>query len=145
MSLIVHSRYTTEVYLNVVRKYDVDGIHLDQVRYYEGDPLRWGYNPTSVVRFDERYGRDPGTHVVVLRAEGRGFCAGVDIKEIQRSTGHDALIGANRGCYAAFGAVTAPYWDDGYYDYGYGAYDCGPEVITYGGWGGGYVSDACYY
>ncbi|MDT4907158.1 MAG: enoyl-CoA hydratase, partial [Pseudonocardiales bacterium] len=24
-------------------------------------------------------GRDPNTHVVVLRAEGRGFCAGVDI------------------------------------------------------------------
>jgi enoyl-CoA hydratase len=50
-------------------------------------------------------GRDPATHVVVLRAEGRGFCAGVDIKELQRTDGHDALIGANRGCHAAFGAV----------------------------------------
>ncbi len=50
-------------------------------------------------------GRDRATHVVVLRAEGRGFCAGVDIKEMQRTTGYDALIGANRGCYAAFGAV----------------------------------------
>jgi enoyl-CoA hydratase len=49
-------------------------------------------------------GRDPATHVVVLRAAGRGFCAGVDIKEIQRD-GHDALVGANQGCYAAFGAV----------------------------------------
>jgi uncharacterized lipoprotein YddW (UPF0748 family) len=51
--------YTTEVYLNVLRNYDVDGIHLDQVRYYEGDPLRWGYNPTSVARFNQQYGRDP--------------------------------------------------------------------------------------
>jgi enoyl-CoA hydratase len=49
--------------------------------------------------------RDQNTHAVVLRAEGRGFNAGVDIKEMQRSTGFDALIGANRGCYAAFKAV----------------------------------------
>lgn len=28
-------------------------------------------------------GRDPGTRCVVLAAEGRGFNAGVDIKEIQ--------------------------------------------------------------
>jgi uncharacterized lipoprotein YddW (UPF0748 family) len=33
--------YTTDVYLNLLRNYDVDGIHLDQVRYYEGDALRW--------------------------------------------------------------------------------------------------------
>jgi enoyl-CoA hydratase len=50
-------------------------------------------------------GRDPDTRVVVLRAEGRGFNAGVDIKEMQRTAGFDALIGANRGCYAAFKAV----------------------------------------
>src|SRR4029079_2242552 len=34
-----------------------------------------------------------------------GFNAGVDIKEMQRSPGHEALIAANRGCYAAFAAV----------------------------------------
>jgi enoyl-CoA hydratase len=50
-------------------------------------------------------GRDQQTHVVVLRAEGRGFNAGVDIKEMQNTTGFDALLGANRGCYAAFKAV----------------------------------------
>jgi enoyl-CoA hydratase len=50
-------------------------------------------------------GRDRDTHVVVLRAVGRGFNAGVDIKEMQRASGFDALIGANRGCYAAFKAV----------------------------------------
>lgn len=49
--------------------------------------------------------RDPQTRVVVLRAEGRGFNAGVDIKEMQRTTGFEALIGANRGCYAAFKAI----------------------------------------
>jgi enoyl-CoA hydratase len=50
-------------------------------------------------------GRDPNVRVVVLRAEGRGFNAGVDIKEMQATEGFTALIGANRGCYAAFAAV----------------------------------------
>ena len=50
-------------------------------------------------------GRDANTRVVVLRSEGRGFNAGVDIKEMQNTAGFDALIGANRGCYAAFAAV----------------------------------------
>src|ERR1700709_817601 len=50
-------------------------------------------------------GRDPETHAVVLRAEGKGFNAGVDIKEMQQTSGFDALIGANRGCFAAFKAV----------------------------------------
>jgi enoyl-CoA hydratase len=47
---------------------------------------------------------NPDVRVVVLRAEGRGFNAGVDIKEI-KAGGHEALIGANRGCFAAFAAV----------------------------------------
>lgn len=50
-------------------------------------------------------GDDPSVRVVVLRAEGRGFNAGVDIKEMQATEGFDALLGANRGCYAAFAAV----------------------------------------
>jgi enoyl-CoA hydratase len=59
-------------------------------------------------------GRDQDTHAVVLRAEGRGFNAGVDIKEMQRTSGFEALIGANRGCYEAFGAV----------------YDCAVPVVV---------------
>ncbi|GAA3603323.1 enoyl-CoA hydratase family protein [Nonomuraea rosea] len=50
-------------------------------------------------------GNEPATRVVVLRAEGRGFNAGVDIKEMQATEGHAALVGANRACYAAFAAV----------------------------------------
>jgi len=50
-------------------------------------------------------GEDPRVRVVILRAEGKGFNAGVDIKEMQRTEGFDALVGANRGCYAAFAAV----------------------------------------
>ncbi len=50
-------------------------------------------------------GEDSAVRVVVLRAEGKGFNAGVDIKEMQATEGFTALIGANRGCYAAFAAV----------------------------------------
>src|SRR3954467_13409471 len=50
-------------------------------------------------------GRNPETHAVILRAEGRGFNAGVDIKEMQNTEGFTALIDANRGCFAAFRAV----------------------------------------
>ena len=59
-------------------------------------------------------GADPAVRVLVLRAEGRGFNAGVDIKEMQATEGYTALIGANRGCYAAFAAV----------------YDCAVPVIA---------------
>jgi enoyl-CoA hydratase/carnithine racemase len=50
-------------------------------------------------------GRDASTRVVVLRAEGKGFNAGVDIKEMQNTSGFEALLGANKGCFAAFAAV----------------------------------------
>ncbi|WSQ08371.1 enoyl-CoA hydratase family protein [Streptomyces sp. NBC_01231] len=49
-------------------------------------------------------GREPEVRCVVLAAEGRGFNAGVDIKEIQ-ARGHGALLGANSGCAEAFAAV----------------------------------------
>ena len=63
---------------------------------------------TRLVRTRRRHHRgrrDPSTHVVILRAEGRGFNAGVDIKEMQNTEGFTALIDANRGCFAAFRAV----------------------------------------
>src|SRR6202012_3779783 len=35
-------------------------------------------------------GKDTDTHAVILRSEGRGFNAGVDIKEMQRTEGFTA-------------------------------------------------------
>jgi uncharacterized lipoprotein YddW (UPF0748 family) len=40
--------YTVAAYEELVANYDVDGVHLDRVRY---PGARWGYNPTSVDRF----------------------------------------------------------------------------------------------
>jgi enoyl-CoA hydratase len=57
---------------------------------------------------------DLNTKVVILRAEGKGFNAGVDIKEMQNTEGFDALLGANKGCFAAFKA----------------AYECSVPVIA---------------
>ncbi|MEU2743938.1 enoyl-CoA hydratase family protein [Streptomyces sp. NPDC007095] len=69
-------------------------------------PVRGWFDLAGALR---AAGRDPGVRCVVLTAEGRGFNAGVDIKEMQRETrdsgGHRALIGANRGCFEAFAAV----------------------------------------
>ncbi|GAA2343894.1 enoyl-CoA hydratase family protein [Streptomyces caniferus] len=68
-------------------------------------PVQGWYDLADAVR---AAGRDPAVRCVVLAATGRGFNAGVDIKELQRDTttgGHEALLGANRGCAAAFSAV----------------------------------------
>ncbi|WEB38689.1 enoyl-CoA hydratase family protein [Streptomyces yunnanensis] len=68
-------------------------------------PVQGWYDLADAVR---AAGRDPDVRCVVLTAEGRGFNAGVDIKEMQRDTaagGHRALIDANRGCAEAFAAV----------------------------------------
>ncbi|GAB3137149.1 enoyl-CoA hydratase family protein [Micromonospora sonneratiae] len=59
-------------------------------------------------------GANAAVRVVVLRAEGRGFNAGVDIKELQAATDFGALVEVNRGCAAAFAAV----------------YDCPVPVIS---------------
>ncbi|MFF8882294.1 enoyl-CoA hydratase family protein [Streptomyces flaveolus] len=65
-------------------------------------PVQGWYDLAAAVR---AAGADPAVRCVVLTAAGRGFNAGVDIKEMQRTAGYDALIGANRGCYEAFAAV----------------------------------------
>ena len=51
------------------------------------------------------YRNRPEVRVVVLAAEGRGFCAGVDIVEIQSLPGNEGILEANRSCFEAFRAV----------------------------------------
>ncbi|MFD4370314.1 enoyl-CoA hydratase family protein [Streptomyces sp. NPDC058486] len=65
-------------------------------------PVQGWYDLAAAVR---AAGADPKVRCVVLTAEGRGFNAGVDIKELQRATGPEAILGANHGCAAAFSAV----------------------------------------
>ncbi|MEV2263260.1 enoyl-CoA hydratase family protein [Streptomyces anulatus] len=81
-----------------------DGVHVVTVDRppVNALPVQGWYDLADAVR---TAGRDPEVRCVVLAAAGRGFNAGVDIKELQRDTGHEALIGANRGCAEAFAAV----------------------------------------
>ena len=48
-------------------------------------------------------GDDPQVRVIVVRAEGRGFCAGVDIKEL--AANDKLILDVNAGNYATFKAV----------------------------------------
>jgi enoyl-CoA hydratase len=69
-----------------------------------------GWN--DLARAIESSGRDEATRVVVIAAEGRGFCAGVDIKELAADS--TAIVAVNRGCYDTFAAI----------------YDCPVPVIS---------------
>ena len=51
----------------------------------------------------QRLGQDPEVHVIVLRAEGRGFCAGVDIKELDAHP--ERIVAVNAGNYRTFEAI----------------------------------------
>ena len=50
-----------------------------------------------------RLGRDESVHVVLVAAEGRGFCAGVDIKELAADS--TVITKVNKGCYDTFAAI----------------------------------------
>jgi enoyl-CoA hydratase len=52
-------------------------------------------------------GRDPDVHCVIVNADGKGFQAGVDIKELAADPTNKSMIGVNRGCFETFAAV----WD----------------------------------
>lgn len=50
-----------------------------------------------------RLGEHSQVRVIVIRAEGRGFCAGVDIKEL--AADGDLIVAVNQGNYDSFKAV----------------------------------------
>ena len=45
--------YTVAIYAELAANYDLDGLHLDRVRYAWQD---WGYNPTALARFQAQTG-----------------------------------------------------------------------------------------
>ncbi len=50
-------------------------------------------------------GNNPEVRVVLIRAEAKGFCAGVDVKELQAHP--ERIVEVNRGHYLTFQAVRA--------------------------------------
>jgi uncharacterized protein (TIGR03437 family) len=60
------AQYTHDVLMHLVRNYDLDGLHLDRIRYPElsgsaASGASIGYNQISVERFNKRYGIIAGT------------------------------------------------------------------------------------
>jgi len=47
--------YIVDVVTEIVKNYDVDGIHWDYFRYTEAD---WGYNPIAIERFNKLYDKE---------------------------------------------------------------------------------------
>jgi uncharacterized lipoprotein YddW (UPF0748 family) len=48
--------HNVAVILDCMSNYDIDGVNLDYIRYPEGAG-EWGYNPTSIARFNDYYGK----------------------------------------------------------------------------------------
>ena len=63
------------------------------------DSAGWEHLAATIAKL----GADPDVSVVLIGAEGRGFCAGVDIKELARD--RSLITEVNRGCYDAFAAI----------------------------------------
>ncbi|NNH73530.1 enoyl-CoA hydratase family protein [Nocardia uniformis] len=99
--------------MGIIRHNETDGVEVVTVDYppVNALPSTGWFALADAVR---EAGRNPETRVVVLRAEGRGFNAGVDIKEMNADVGHTKLIAANHGCFEAFAAI----------------YDCQVPVVT---------------
>jgi enoyl-CoA hydratase len=58
------------------------------------------YNLTDIaalIRYLRGYADSTRVRAVVLRGEGRGFCGGGDVKEVQRLPGFDGILGQVRG------------------------------------------------
>ncbi len=60
-----------------------------------------GWN--DLARTIEQLGERADVRVIVIRAEGRGFCAGVDIKELNAD--QSKIVAVNAGNYATYKAV----------------------------------------
>lgn len=65
------------------------------------DSEGWNALPATI----DAMGRNPEVRCVLIRAEGKGFCGGVDIKEMQAHP--DRITRLNRGNYLTFRSVRA--------------------------------------
>jgi enoyl-CoA hydratase len=65
------------------------------------DSRLWNELPAMI----SALGADPNVRVVLIRAEGKGFCGGVDIKEMQAHP--ERIVELNRGNFLTFRAVRA--------------------------------------
>lgn len=65
------------------------------------DSAGWNQLPDIVTELS----RNPDVRCILIRAEGRGFCGGVDIKEMQAHP--ERIVALNRGNFRTFRAIRA--------------------------------------
>lgn len=70
--------WNVEVILDCLRNYDIDGINLDYIRYPGSS---WGYNPTSIARYNAFHGTT-GTPSGSAWADWRRECVTLEVKKI---------------------------------------------------------------
>ncbi|MCX7919396.1 MAG: family 10 glycosylhydrolase [bacterium] len=101
--------YLTNIYLEVVQNYDVDGIHYDYIRY-PGEVGDWSFNPISVKRFTETYGDSPHKLPALWNEWKR-----TQITELVRRI-YRAVNQVKPGRITVSGSVAGT-WDNGYTKY----------------------------
>ena len=90
--------------MTVTRVVDDDGIAVVTMSNPPVNAITVG--DTWAIRDEfEAIAEDPDVRAVILTAEGKGFNAGVDIKEMQSAEGFAHLLGSGAACYAAFDQI----------------------------------------
>ena len=85
--------------IRIERDHHIAEIILDHPPVNALDAAAW----FGLARALAKLGEDSSVHAVILRGEGRGFCAGVDIKEL--AADRTRIVAVNRACYQSFAAV----------------------------------------
>ncbi|MFB3896813.1 MAG: glycoside hydrolase family 10 protein [bacterium] len=101
--------YLASVYTEVVKNYEVDGVHFDYVRY-PGEVGDWSFNTVSINRFKETYRTTPAESPSLWNDWKRA-----QITEVVRKI-YTAVNQAKSGKIMVSGAV-AGMWDHGYNKY----------------------------
>jgi enoyl-CoA hydratase len=86
-------------YANVSVEKGVAELILDHPPVNAFDSAGWAHLAEVVTGL----GRSEDVRVIVIAAEGRGFCAGVDIKELAADA--SLITKVNKGCYDTFAAI----------------------------------------
>ena len=86
--------------------YDIDADGVLEVVMDNPPVNALGINDTQeIAKIFESVRKNENVKVAILTATGKGFCAGVDIKEIENLPKNEGILKINRSCWEAFASV----------------------------------------